>query len=72
MGQKNSCSSQPKEICDVVSCTDFTEEEAMEWYNAFAIESGGEGKLSLEEFQNVYKQLFPNGDSSAFAEHVFR
>ena len=29
------------------------------------------GKLSEEGFQNIYKQFFPNGDSSEFASKVF-
>ena len=70
MGQKN-CSSQPKDIYDVVSCTDFSKEEALEWYKTFELDSEG-GQMGIEEFKNVYKQLFPNGDSTAFAEHVFR
>ena len=28
--------------------------------------------MSKAEFQMMYEQLFPDGDSSAFSEHVFR
>ena len=70
MGQGKS-SNQPKEIQDVINCTDFSKEEALVWYRSFEMETKN-GQMSVEEFKNVYKQLFPNGDSTAFAEHVFR
>lgn len=29
------------------------------------------GELKLDEFQNIYRQFFPNGDPSKFAAFVF-
>ena len=30
------------------------------------------GLMTKQQFMEMYRQLFPTGDSSAFAEHVFQ
>lgn len=55
-----------KILCNVV----VSRKELRKWYKDFVRDCPG-GELKLEEFQNIYKQFFPNGDPSKFASFVF-
>ena len=70
MGQKQ-CVTELEFVDDIAKCTDFTKNEVIEWYISFKNESGKD-ELTLEEFQRIFQQYFPKGDSKAFAEHAFR
>ncbi|CAH8589376.1 unnamed protein product [Schistosoma intercalatum] len=70
MGQK-----QPKlkqdAVEELLNQTSFTETEIQDWYKGFLKECPT-GYLSIDDFKRVYTKFFPYGESSRFAEYVFR
>ncbi|VDP09677.1 unnamed protein product [Heligmosomoides polygyrus] len=60
----------PEEVAELVDKTYFSKKELKKWYKDF-VRDCPSGELKMEEFQNIYKQFFPNGDPGKFAAFVF-
>ncbi|KAF2862211.1 EF-hand [Piedraia hortae CBS 480.64] len=69
MGKRQSKLSQ-QELVDLQKSTHFDKKELQHWYKGF-LKDCPNGTLSKEEFQRIYRQFFPFGDPSAFADYVF-
>ncbi|KAF9940806.1 Neuronal calcium sensor 1 [Modicella reniformis] len=59
-----------EELKDLQRCTRFDKKELQQWYKGF-IKDCPSGELDKPEFQKIYKQFFPFGDPSTFADYVF-
>lgn len=70
MGKKNS-KLTPSTVDDLRKHTGCTNEELQKWYNSF-IKEHPSAKVEVCEFEKVYQNIFPWGDASGFAHHVFR
>lgn len=70
MGTKQS-KLKPTDVKDLADQTDFTENEIQLWFKSFSKDCPT-GQLAVEEFENIYKKFFPDGDASSFAQHAFR
>eukprot|EP01134_Creolimax_fragrantissima_P001436 CFRG1436T1 len=70
MGASSSKLNQ-QQLGELLECTYFDHRELQQWHNAF-LKDCPSGALDQDEFQKLYKQLFPLGDPSGFSLHVFR
>ncbi|CAK8697989.1 neuronal calcium sensor 1-like [Clavelina lepadiformis] len=59
-----------EDVQELLQCTHFDKKEIQRWHKDF-IKDCPNGYLKKEEFQHVYKQFFPDGDPSKFANFVF-
>uniref|UniRef100_UPI00398EA29A recoverin-like n=1 Tax=Pristiophorus japonicus TaxID=55135 RepID=UPI00398EA29A len=61
-----------KDILDDLKLnTKYTEGELSVWYQTFLKECPN-GKITLEQFENIYSGFFPDADTKPYAQHVFR
>lgn len=61
-----------KEILDDLKLnTKFSETEIVQWYENFQKQCPT-GRISKQEFQNIYSKFFPESDANTYAQHVFR
>ncbi|KAK4955059.1 Calcium-binding protein NCS-1 [Elasticomyces elasticus] len=59
-----------QELQDLQKATHFDKKELQQWYKGF-LKDCPSGMLTKSEFQKIYKQFFPFGDPSSFADYVF-
>ncbi|GJJ75724.1 neuronal calcium sensor 1 [Entomortierella parvispora] len=59
-----------EELKELQRTTNFDKKELQQWYKGF-IKDCPSGELDKTEFQKIYKQFFPFGDPSTFADYVF-
>ncbi|CCJ29827.1 unnamed protein product [Pneumocystis jirovecii] len=69
MGKTQSKLSQ-EQLQELQELTKFDKKELQQWYKGF-LKDCPTGHLCKEEFQGIYKQFFPFGDPSSFANYVF-
>ncbi|KAI8331718.1 calcium-binding protein NCS-1 [Chlamydoabsidia padenii] len=60
----------PDQLSELQKCTKFDKKELQQWYKGF-LKDCPSGLLDKTEFQKIYKQFFPFGDPSRFADYVF-
>ncbi|KAL9530960.1 Calcium-binding protein NCS-1 [Sphaerulina musiva] len=71
VNRKNSQSKlSQQELVDLQKATHFDKKELQQWYKGF-LKDCPSGMLTKSEFQKIYKQFFPFGDPSSFADYVF-
>ncbi|CBQ67931.1 probable FRQ1-regulator of phosphatidylinositol-4-OH kinase [Sporisorium reilianum SRZ2] len=67
---KNQSKLSPEQLSDLQKNTYFDRKELQQWYKGF-LKDCPSGTLDKQEFCRIYKQFFPFGDPSTFAEYVF-
>ncbi|KAK6079586.1 neuronal calcium sensor 1 [Seiridium cupressi] len=73
MGKSQSKLSQ-EQLAELQKSTHFDKKELQQWYKGEKGQSVVERHsrmLTKEEFQKIYRQFFPFGDPSSFADYVF-
>ena len=68
---KTSSKLPPKEITDLLNRTHFTEQELKDWHIGFKRDCP-EGRLSLQQFTDIYSKFYGTTEAKKFAEHLFR
>ena len=61
----------PQQLDELQKSTHFDKKELQQWYKGF-LKDCPSGTLTKEEFQKIYRQFFPFGDPSSFADYVFK
>lgn len=60
----------PQQLEELQQATKFDKRELQAWYKGF-LKDCPSGKLTKAEFQKIYRQFFPYGDPTSFADYVF-
>ncbi len=61
----------PEELEDLVNKTGLKAKDVKNWYSGF-MRDCPLGVLTKQEFLEIYKDVFPDGDASKFADRVFK
>lgn len=61
-----------KEILEELQLnTKYSQDELCTWYQTFLKECPT-GRITKQQFENIYAKFFPDADPKAYAQHVFR
>ncbi|KAG7457741.1 hypothetical protein MATL_G00230560 [Megalops atlanticus] len=71
MGNAKSGAVSKEILEDLKLHTKFTENELSQWYENFQKQCPS-GRITPDEFQNIYQRFFPESDAKTYAQHVFR
>ncbi|CAL8257632.1 unnamed protein product [Boreogadus saida] len=71
MGNATSSAISKEILEDLKLNTKFTETEICQWYENFQKQCPT-GRISPEEFEQIYSRFFPESDATSYAQHVFR
>ncbi|XP_061597474.1 recoverin-like [Cololabis saira] len=71
MGNTKSGAMSKEILDDLKLSTKFSEDDLVTWYQNFKKQCPT-GRISKEEFQNIYIKFFPESDANTYAQHVFR
>ncbi|KAJ2615595.1 neuronal calcium sensor 1 [Coemansia reversa NRRL 1564] len=69
MGKSNSKLSA-EQLTELQNSTKFERKEIQQWHKGF-LKDCPSGELNRTEFKGIYKQFFPFGDPSRFADYIF-
>lgn len=62
----------PKEFVDDLKLTTrFSEAEITQWYENFQKQCPS-GRITPQQFEEIYGKFFPDSDAKTYAQHVFR
>lgn len=71
MGNATSSAISKEILEDLKLTTKFTEMEICQWYENFQKQCPT-GRITPEEFEEIYTRFFPETDAKCYARHVFR
>ncbi|XP_030249506.1 recoverin 2 [Sparus aurata] len=71
MGNSTSSAISKEILEDLKLTTKFTENEISQWYENFQKQCPT-GRITPEEFEQIYSRFFPESDAKSYARHVFR
>ncbi|XP_017283157.1 recoverin [Kryptolebias marmoratus] len=71
MGNSKSGAVSKEILEDLKLNTKFSETEIVQWYENFKKQCPT-GRITKQEFQNIYSKFFPESDANTYAQHVFR
>ncbi|KAJ1845173.1 Calcium-binding protein NCS-1, partial [Coemansia sp. RSA 486] len=57
-------------LTELQSSTKFERKEIQQWHKGF-LKDCPSGELNRTDFKGIYKQFFPFGDPSRFADYIF-